>query len=229
MNLAIIPARSGSKRIKNKNIKTFFSKPIISYSILAAKKSKLFKHVIVSTDSHSIAKISKKIGASVFFLRPKNISKDSSTTQQVINHSIQWFRKKNINFKYICCIYPVAPLLTPEHLKKSFKKIKKEKWDFILSAIEYSSPIHRALYLKKKRVHFEKQNFFNKKSNKKKKNFYDAGQFYWGTSSAWGKKNIIKNCNSTIYQIPKHLAEDINSKEDWDYLKKLYKVLKIKK
>ena len=78
-------------------------------------------------------------------------------------------------------------------------------------------------------MRFEKPNFFNKNSNKIKKNFYDAGQFYWGKCSAWSKKNIIKNCYSTIYQIPKHLAEDINTNEDWDYLKKLYKVLKIKK
>ena len=104
MNLAIIPARSGSKRIKNKNIKTFFSKPVISYSILAAKKSKLFKYVIVSTDSPRIAKISKKIGASVFFLRPKKISKDISTTQEVINHSINWFKKKKYKFQ-ICLLY----------------------------------------------------------------------------------------------------------------------------
>ena len=169
MNLAIIPARSGSKRIKNKNIKTFFSKPVISYSILAAKKSKLFKYVIVSTDSPRIAKISKKIGTSVFFLRPKKISKDISTTQEVINHSINWFKKKNINFKYVCCIYPVAPLLTPVFLKKSFKKLKKENRDFLLSAIEYSSPIQRALYIKNGQIHFEKPKFYNKSSVKIKK------------------------------------------------------------
>ena len=95
MNLAIIPARSGSKRIKNKNIKTFFSKPVISYSILAAKKSKLFKYVIVSTDPKNCKNFQKDWCIS-FFLRPKKISKDISTTQEVINHSINWFAKKKI-------------------------------------------------------------------------------------------------------------------------------------
>jgi len=229
MNLAIIPARSGSKRIKNKNTKLFFKKPVISYSILAAINSKLFNHVIVSTDSKKIAKISKKMGASVYFLRPKNISNDNSTTQEVIDHSISWFKKKNIKFKYVCCIYPVAPLLTSYYLKKSFKKIRKENWDFVFSAVEYSTPIQKALYLKNKKVFFEYPNFFKIKSNKLKKNFYDAGQFYWGTPKAWNKKDIIYGCKSTIYQIPKHLAEDVNTKEDWDYLKKLYKILRTKK
>ena len=71
--ICIIPARSGSKRIKNKNIKLFFGKPIIYYSIKAAIKSKCFSDVFVSTDSIKIKKISEKYGAKVKFLRPKNL------------------------------------------------------------------------------------------------------------------------------------------------------------
>ena len=90
MNIAIIPARSGSKRITNKNIKKFKGLPIIGWPIKAAKKSKLFDKIIVSTDSKRISRISKKFKIEVPFLRPKNISGDYASTEVVIEHAIKW-------------------------------------------------------------------------------------------------------------------------------------------
>ena len=77
MSIAIIPARSGSTRIKNKNIKIFHGKPIIAWSIIAAKKSKIFSKIVVSTDSKKIANIAKKYGAEIFFLRPKSLASNN--------------------------------------------------------------------------------------------------------------------------------------------------------
>lgn len=89
MDIAIIPARSGSKRIKNKNIRSFKKKPLIYYSIKAAQKSKLFKDIFVSTDCKKIAKIAQKYGAKVPFLRPKKLSDDFTSTQSVIRHFLK--------------------------------------------------------------------------------------------------------------------------------------------
>ena len=86
MNICLIPARIGSKRIKKKNIKKFYGKPLISYAILNAKKSKLFKKIIVSTDSKSIARIAIRYGAEVPFLRPKKFSNDKATDIEVRKH-----------------------------------------------------------------------------------------------------------------------------------------------
>ena len=94
MKLAIIPARSGSKRIKNKNIKNFFGKPIIYWSIKLAIETNLFDKIIVSTDSHKIAKLSRSYGAETPFIRPKNLSNDYVNTNEVIKHSIKWFKSK---------------------------------------------------------------------------------------------------------------------------------------
>ena len=101
----IIPARQGSKRIKGKNIKNFLGKSIISYPIKEALNSKLFDYVVVSTDSSKIKKISEKYGAKVFFKRPNKLSTDKANAQEVIIHALNWFKKININFDYICCIY----------------------------------------------------------------------------------------------------------------------------
>ena len=94
MNICLIPARIGSKRIKKKNIKRFYGKPLISYAIINAKKSNLFRKIVVSTDSKSIAKIAEKYGAEVPFYRPKKFSNDKATDKQVRKHFLNYCKKK---------------------------------------------------------------------------------------------------------------------------------------
>ena len=88
MNICVIPARGGSKRIPRKNIKSFCGQPMIAYSIVSALESKIFDHIIVSTDDDEIAEVSLKYGASVPFIRPESLSDDYSTTTDVIEHEI---------------------------------------------------------------------------------------------------------------------------------------------
>ena len=126
MNVAIIPARAGSKRIPKKNIKKFQGMPIFYWPLIAAKKTNLFDKIILSTDSKSIAKIGKKYNMDVPFLRPKNISGDHASTSSVISHAIRWLRNNNVNPKFICCIYPTAAYLNPKDLITGYKKIKKK-------------------------------------------------------------------------------------------------------
>ena len=123
----LIPARSGSKRIKNKNIKSFHGKPIISHAIFLAKKSRLFKKIFVSTDSNKIASISKKYGAEIPFIRPKNISGDKVPDEKVRNHFIKYCKLKKLKIDYLCYLYPCTPLLEKKTLIDSFKIIKKKK------------------------------------------------------------------------------------------------------
>lgn len=119
--IAIIPARGGSKRIPKKNIKNFFGKPMIYYSISNAISSKCFKKIIVSTDDKQIAKISKKYGAEILFKRPKNLSGDNALTRDVVNHTINFVKDKGVKFKYACLIYPTAPLIQKKNLLKAIK------------------------------------------------------------------------------------------------------------
>ena len=110
MNIAVIPARGGSKRIPRKNIKSFHGKPIIAHSIKKAKLSGIFDRIIVSTDDEEIAEIARKFGAEVPFVRPANISDDKATTIDVLLHAEKYFQGK-MSAKFFCCIYPTAPLL----------------------------------------------------------------------------------------------------------------------
>ena len=110
MKLAMIPARGGSKRIPRKNIKEFLGKPIIAYSIEAAKKSGCFDQIIVSTDDDEIACVAKEYGAEVPFIRPLELSDDHSTTSDVTRHCLQWYADNQLNVTGICTIYATAPI-----------------------------------------------------------------------------------------------------------------------
>ena len=127
MNIAIIPARSGSKRIKNKNIKLFKNKPIISYAIKTCINSKIFDKIYVSTDSEKIAKIAKKNGADIIIREKKYLSNNHTPVTEVIKNDIEILKKKQINIDNCCCVLPTTPLLSSSDLRHSYKLFKKNE------------------------------------------------------------------------------------------------------
>ena len=225
MNLAIIPARAGSKRIPNRNIKLFFGKPIINYSIDLAFKSKIFDKIVVSTDSKKIKKIAEKNGAEVPFIRPKHLSNDRVGADEVVRHIIRWYSSRGIKLENICCIYPTSPLLKKKYLIEGYKKLKSKKWNFVFSAAKYESSILRAFILKKGfRVEMLLPKYYEYNSQDLVDTFYDAGNFYWAKKNTWiNKKNLIFSKNSTIVEIPSNSAEDVNTLSDWKKLIKKFK------
>ena len=224
MNIAIIPARGGSKRIKNKNIKKFYGKPIISYAIKCAKDSKLFDKIIVSSDSKKIINIAKKYGAEVPFIRPKFLSKDKTHTIEVIKHAIRHLINQGNKIKYVCCIYPATPLMIRSDLINSFKMIKKINKNFLISAVEYSYPVEKSFYLKNNKVKLYQPNNHSKSSHLLKRSYHDAGQFYWAKTKTWLKKKSILNNNSYIYKLSQLRAQDVDTISDWKIIENLYKI-----
>ena len=221
-NLAIIPARIGSKRIIKKNIKLFFGKPVIYYAIECAINSGLFTNVIVSTDSIEIKKIALKYKAEVPYLRKKKLSNDTADTDSVVLDVINYYISKNISFNYVCCIYPVTPLLGTFDLKKGLKKLIKYKGTTLFPIYESVNDIHR-------KININSAGFMNYKKVINKKNYNDAGQFYWinvnkyiKSKKIWSKKSI------PLYYTRKQLI-DVNTLEDWEKLKLIYKKSNIRK
>ena len=122
--VAIIPARSGSKSVKDKNIISLAGFPVIAYSIAAAKLSKLISRVIVSTDSDEYAKIVRKFGAETPFIRPKEISTDQSGDIDFFKHLINYFNEKEEYCpKYLVHLRPTTPMRTPRMIDNAINKI----------------------------------------------------------------------------------------------------------
>jgi pseudaminic acid cytidylyltransferase len=220
-SIAIIPARKGSKRILNKNIKLFYGKPIISYAINKAKESRLFSKIIVSTDSKKIAAIARKFGATVDFLRPKFLSSDKTSTLDVISHVTRFLKNKNIFFKYVCCIYPATPLIKISKLKTCYKILKRGKFNYVIPVSKYLTSNSTFLLLNKNLTIKKKIN----KTNFKKLSYHynDTGQYYWGTFSSWFKKRNLFTSKTKVILLSKNEFVDVNTLEDWKILKYLYK------
>lgn len=225
MNLAIIPARSGSKRIINKNIKIFEGKPIIYYSILAAKLSGIFDKIIVSTDSKKIASISKKFGAEVPFLRSKKLSKDRTSIVEVISQELKKLKIRPNSSTKVCCIYPTAPMLKKFFLKEGYKKLTKN-YDYVLSVKKEDSRILRGFYENKKKIIPINKKTKNKRSQNLENVYVDSGQFCWGFARSWLRNKSCYELKSTFVDIPDKYVQDIDTIEDWKKAIKKFKKLK---
>ena len=219
----LIPARSGSKRIKNKNIINFYGKPIIAHSIIAAIKSKLFEEVYVSTDSIKISKIAKRYGAKIPFLRPKEISNDYTIDEQVITHFLKYMKNKKIKLDILCYLYPAAPLIKVLTLKKCLKLLKKSNNTRVMTVTKTPHSIHRVLKKgKKNEMVWQNKKFINTRSQDLEKFYQDAAQCYWYKIKNY--KKIKKNSHRiAAFELNEMEAKDINTIEDLKLLKLLYK------
>lgn len=224
--VAIIPARGGSKRIPRKNIKDFFGKPLIAYSIEAALNSKLFERVIVSTDDEEIAKIAKEYGAQVPFMRPKELSDDFSGTGGVVNHAIEFLKQNGESFDFVCTIYATAPFLQKKYLVEGFLKLKNSDARNAFSCTSMPFPIQRTFKITStNRCEMFWPENFPKRSQDLEDAYQDAGQFYW-TNLNVASSDIMFSNDSIPIILPRHLVQDIDTIEDWKRAELMYEAYK---
>jgi N-acylneuraminate cytidylyltransferase len=226
MNIAIIPARGGSKRIPRKNIKPFAGKPIIAYSIETALKSGLFDKVIVSTDDEEIASVAASFGAKIPFMRPKELSDDHTGTMVVINHAIQYLLDLGYTFSNVCCIYATAPFVHARYLQEGYEKLTNSNKSYSFSVTSFPFPIQRAVRITSDNTvePFNKDHIFTR-SQDLEEAFHDAGQFYWGTVDAFLNNIVIFSNASIPVVLPRHLVQDIDTEEDWNRAELMYRAL----
>jgi pseudaminic acid cytidylyltransferase len=224
-NLAVIPARGGSKRIHKKNIKLFDGRPMIAYAITAAVSSGLFEHVIVSTDDDEIATLAKAGGVEVPFIRPKELADDHTPTVPVIAHAIEECRKLGWEFENVCCIYPAAPFVQVEDIKTALEMLTNQQAPYCFPITEFPSAIQRAM----KRLHRGRMEPFYPEHELTRtqdldRAYHDAGQFYWGHVDAWLNNPKIHS-NGIGHIIPNWRVTDIDTLEDWERAEVLFQVM----
>ncbi len=226
MNICVIPARAGSRRIPRKNIKEFNGKPIIAYSIEAALKSNCFSQVIVSTDDNEISEVAKKYGAHVPFVRPDELSNDYVGTIPVIKHTIEWMEDNNNYIENVCCLYATAPFIQSKIISKAYQQLKNSSADYCFSVTSFAFPIQRAIRIvQDNKVDMFYPEHFNTRSQDLEEACHDAGQFYWGKAQAFKAELPLFSEVATPYVLPRYLVQDIDTMEDWIRAEAMYRVL----
>jgi len=215
MNIAVIPARGGSKRIPRKNIKLFYGKPMIAYAIEAAQESGLFDHILVSTDDGEIAEIAQQWGVEVPFKRPPELADDHTPTVPVIAHAIRECEGLGWQIDKVCCIYPCVPFIQVADLKAALDLLQQSKSAYSFPITEFPSPIQRALKRAQDGVVSPFYPEFElTRTQDLELAYYDAGQFYWGARDAWLQITRV-HANGLGLAIPNWRVVDIDTPEDW--------------
>jgi len=225
MNICVIPARGGSKRIPRKNIKKFNGKPIIAYSIEAALASSCIDQVIVSTDDKEISEVAKEYGAQVPFIRPEKLSTDHIATNPVISHAIEWMEAHGNPIDAVCCLYATAPFVQTDTISDAYENFKNLKADFCIGVTSFPFPIQRALKIDNNKVKMILPEHLNTRSQDLQEAYHDAGQFYWGKKQVFNSDNSILSEIVIAYILPRYLVQDIDTPEDWKRAEIMYKVM----
>lgn len=216
MRLCLIPARGGSKRIPRKNVRNFRGRPIISWSINAAKLSGLFDQIIVSTDDQEIAAVASESGAFVPFVRPMHLADDYSTTHSVVLHALNWADQDEIECESLCCLYATAPFVRPDDLQLAQNLLTHSKSNTVVfAATSYVFPIQRALSIDSEGYsHMLDPSMFLQRSQDLKQAYHDAGQFYFAAPDTWRqRKNLFEHSKPLL--LPRWRVQDIDTEEDW--------------
>lgn len=221
--IAIITARGGSKRIPKKNIKDFCGKPIIAYSIEAAISSKLFDEVMVSTDSEEIAEIAKKYGASVPFMRSAETSNDYATTNDVLIEVFNEYKKRGQEFDIAVCIYPTAPFVTADKLRRAIDMVEKDGADAVTPVVQFSFPPQRAFIIRDNALEYQYPENASARSQDLEPIYHDCGQFY-----VMKPKNVMDGIiikKTTPIVMPESEVQDIDTVEDWKIAEMKYQIM----
>lgn len=216
MAVAIIPARGGSKRIPGKNIRLFHGRPMIAWSIEAARASGCFDRIIVSTDDPLIADVARREGAELPFTRPEHLADDHSTTLDVMQHALSWLIDHNIHPQYTCCLYATAPFVTPQSLQAGLAMLREQASAYVFTATTYDYPVQRALLQKPDGgVDFAYPEHRTTRSQDLPELLHDAGQFYWGHTQAFVDGVPLLGPDAHPLVIPRARAQDIDTEDDW--------------
>lgn len=223
--ICIIPARAGSKRIKQKNIKNFLGKPIIGYSIKAALDSKEFEKVMVSTDSEEIAAIARKYGAEVPFYRSNKNSDDHAVISDVINEVLSYYKERGTLFEQVACLFATAPFISANKIKQVNSMLLGDEYDSVFTIQKYSSSIFRSFKMNDNKLEMFWPENISVRSQDLPDAYYDAGQYYCAKTECFISNGSFFTGSSGGFILSDIEARDIDTKEDWVFAEKIFTML----
>lgn len=226
MIVAVITARGGSKRIPGKNIRQFAGRPMLAWPLAAAQQAGIFDRIVVSTDSEEIAAAAASLGAEVPFRRPPHLADDHTPTAPVLLHALDALEAQGCAVSCACCIYPTAPFLRPEDLRRGLDELRRTGAPAALSVTTFDFPILRAF----KRcedggVAFHWPEYELTRSQDLPEFYHDAGQFYWVDAAAFRRSRRLIMPGTRPVVLPRQRVQDLDTPEDWDVAELMAKVL----
>lgn len=214
--IAIIPARKGSKRLKNKNLLKLNGKPLIQWTIDESKKAKSIDELIVSTDSELVMTISEENGVDVPFLRPDEFSNDSATSIDVIFHALEFFKNKGVTFRHCMLLQPTSPLRSYQDIEEAFRLIDGNTLSVVsVCEVEHSPIWSNTLPEDMSMKDFIPEEAKNKRSQDLPKHYRLNGAIYVANVDYLYANNGFIGSNTKAFLMPKERSIDIDDELDF--------------
>ena len=227
LTVAVIPARGGSKRIPRKNIRMFCGRPMIVWSIEAARASGCFDRILVSTDDAEIAALAEAHNAEVPFLRPEALADDHTGTLPVMAHAVAALEEVGEPLSAVCCICATARFLEADDLREGLSRLRESGADYVFAATPYAFPIQRAIRIVEGgAVGMFDPSAFECRSQDLEPAYHDAGQFYWGRPEAWKECRPIFTSAARVVVLPRYRVQDIDDYDDWLRAELMFRALR---
>lgn len=224
MSVCVIPARGGSKRIPRKNIAPFHGRPMIGWSIAAARDSGVFDRILVSTDDPEIAAVAVAEGAETPFLRPALLSGDHTPTVPVIAHAVAALDLP-VDCA-VCCLYATAPMVQASDLRRAQALLTPDT-SYVVAVTTFPFPIQRALrHHDDGRIEMMDPSQMTTRSQDLEEAWHDAGQFYWARARTWAAGVPVFGPGARGLALPRHRVQDIDTPEDLARAEALFALLK---
>jgi pseudaminic acid cytidylyltransferase len=223
--LAIIPARGGSRRIPDKNIRLFHGRPIIEYSIEAAVKAGVFDVVMVSTENDEIARLAKKAGAQVPFMRSLSNASDTAGLADVVLEVLATFKEQGHEFDFVCCILATAPFIKSHDLAKACSMLDDMNVDAVVSVVRSSYPVEQSLQVIDNKLVISDLVAFGKRTQDCRESFFDTGLFYFVRVSEFLKFKKLFLPKTAPFFVHELASHDIDTMQDWTTAELKYKLI----
>jgi pseudaminic acid cytidylyltransferase len=224
-SIAIITARGGSKRIPRKNLRLFHDRPIIEYSIEAARASGLFDPVMVSTDDDEIAEVALRAGALVPFRRSAATANDHATTAEVLLEVLAEYQRRGQRWETACCLYPPAPFVTAGRLREAHRLLEAAAAEVVLPVTAFSFPIWRAFKIEGGRLAFQWPENAVRRSQDLPPAYHDSGQFYFFRVAPFLAQRQVVMSHAVPLIVPETEVHDIDTEEDWSLAELKFQLL----
>jgi len=221
--LGVIPARAGSKRVPDKNIREMDGKPLIAHAIEQANNSQVLDEVIISTDNKKIQKVAEEYGGNVPFQRPAKLATDEATNDKVIQHALDWFESKNELFKYVCLVSVTTPFRSVNDIDKSLSKLYKSSSDSIVSVTTYDIPPFWAIEFNGEELdpYFDENPWKKTRTQEFPKLYHPNGAIFAARVSAFEKVEGFYTDHTIGYKMPPKRSLDIDEPFDLELARAL--------
>lgn len=225
MKIAMITARGGSKRIPRKNIKEFCGKPILAYSIEAALNSGVFDEVMISTEDDEIASIAQQYGAKFPFRRSVEMAGDHAMTIDVMLEVVNEYKKRGIEPESVCCIYPTAPFITADKLRKANDLFENCGAEAVIPVVKFSFPPQRCFVVEGDYMQYKWKEYELSRSQDLEPYYHDAGQFYFIKTDAMISQHTLVPEKTAPLIMDEMEVQDIDNMDDWNIAEIKYRLM----